>query len=558
MQGILARKYVDSVRDEEMEFLGISRKSTKNKESGWKDPSEMAVEQENARKKKQKEHFQNFGDAQEELMDEMRDNEGATMIEEMLKERRDWVTEYRRKNLGKIPDDIKDFHESKKQAETPEGEEGEEGAPKKEKGEKKDKKEKKEKGKGKKGKKGKKAAGEDLDITKIGPSETVQKFDEFYSDFNDTWATRDESENYKQEHDVTLAKDQVKPLLEKEFTKQIDEMIKIELENLKEMQGGGKKKKKGKKKKGKKGKKKKEKPLKLPGAKYLKGKEPEEILLDLVSQNIVKKLPPQHMSDFIGEFNYIAFMTENDMEPISDPSLALIRQLVTEFIIFPLGSEIVRSRLKEKINSVLFYGPPGTGKTLMIRSIITHTNAMMFDMSPLSIEGKFVGGKRQDETLIASVFMTAKKYQPSVIYIDECEKVWPAKKKKGKGKKGGGKKKKSGDPSDPKRIKKGLIKWAKSGAKFFDQHQRITILGCTSYPEEGSKKDFKKFFDKYIYFPFPDYSTRRLMWKNFIERNGGKLRSDFPLSTLAEISKGFGAGSILKTTEKVLTIHRVR
>jgi len=48
------------------------------------------------------------------------------------------------------------------------------------------------------------------------------------------------------------------------------------------------------------------------------------------------------------------------------------------------------------------------------------------------------------------------------------------------------------------------------------------------------------------------------MWKNFIERNGGKLRSDFPLSTLAEISKGFSAGSILKTTEKVLTIHRVR
>ena len=117
-------------------------------------------------------------------------------------------------------------------------------------------------------------------------------------------------------------------------------------------------------------------------------------MLDLVSQNIVKKLPPQHMSDFIGEFNYIAFMTENDMEPISDPSLALIRQLVTEYIIFPLGSELVRSRLREKINSVLFYGPPGTGKTLMVRSIVTHTHAMMFAMSPLSIEGKFVGGKR--------------------------------------------------------------------------------------------------------------------------------------------------------------------
>ena len=60
---------------------------------------------------KQQEHFQNYDDAKDELMDEMRENEGATMIEEMLKERRDWVTEYRRKNLGKIPDDLKEFHE---------------------------------------------------------------------------------------------------------------------------------------------------------------------------------------------------------------------------------------------------------------------------------------------------------------------------------------------------------------------------------------------------------------------------------------------------------------
>ena len=32
--------------------------------------------------------------------------------------------------------------------------------------------------------------------------------------------------------------------------------------------------------------------------------------------------------------------------------------------------------------------------------------------------------------------VTAKEYQPSIVYIDECEKVWPAKKKGKKGKKG--------------------------------------------------------------------------------------------------------------------------
>jgi hypothetical protein len=89
----------------------------------------------------------------------------------------------------------------------------------------------------------------------------------------------------------------------------------------------------------------------------------------------------------------------------------------------------------------------------------------------------------------------AKKYQPSVIYIDECEKVWAAKKKKGKkGKgKGGGGKKRAGDPSDPKRIKKVLGKWR---TKYLDKTTRVVIIGCTSFPEEGSKKEFKKFFTK--------------------------------------------------------------
>lgn len=100
-------------------------------------------------------------------------------------------------------------------------------------------------------------------------------------------------------------------------------MIKIELENLKMLSGGKeKKKKKGKKKKGKK--KKKEKPFKLL-PKSLRGKKEEEMLLELVGNNICKKLPPQQITDFIGEFNYIASMQDNVRDKMHDPSMALIR-----------------------------------------------------------------------------------------------------------------------------------------------------------------------------------------------------------------------------------------
>ena len=84
------------------------------------------------------------------------------------------------------------------------------------------------------------------------------------------------------------------------------------------------------------------------------------------------------------------------------------------------------------------------------------------------------------------------------------------KKGKKKGQKGG----KKNAAVEPQRIKKALHK---TRGQWIDAETRITIIGCTSEPQEGSKKDFKKFFDKSIYFPFPDYTTRRLMWKTFIE-----------------------------------------
>ena len=89
-----------------------------------------------------------------------------------------------------------------------------------------------------------------------------------------------------------MAKTEVMPILEKEFKEEVDNMIMVELENMKLLAGGGKK-KKGKKKKAKKKKKGgKKKGLKLPGYKMIKDKKPDELLKELITFNVVKKLPP--------------------------------------------------------------------------------------------------------------------------------------------------------------------------------------------------------------------------------------------------------------------------
>ena len=91
------------------------------------------------------------------------------------------------------------------------------------------------------------------------------------------------------------------------------------------MSGGGKKKKKGGKKKKKKGKKKKKKANKLPGAKYIKDMTEYDVLVELVKNGIVRKLPPANLKDFIGEFNYIHMMMEDLNDRPREPSMALIR-----------------------------------------------------------------------------------------------------------------------------------------------------------------------------------------------------------------------------------------
>lgn len=101
------------------------------------------------------------------------------------------------------------------------------------------------------------------------------------------------------------------------------------------------KKKKGKKSNKKKKTKKKKGP-KLPGYKDIANKQPYELLVELIQQNLVKKLPPQNLKDFIGEFNYIHSLLDDVTQAVYDPSMALIRQLITEYIVFPLGSLLVR------------------------------------------------------------------------------------------------------------------------------------------------------------------------------------------------------------------------
>lgn len=172
----------------------------------------------------------------------------------------------------------------------------EESAAKKEKDEteaagKKDKKAAKKEGgkKKKKGKKTKEKGGDKDQTVKIGPTEVVGKFDMFYDEFNSDWVTRDETGNHMQSYDEALARQDVRPQIKEEYKSIVDEMINTELVHMRLRAGVKEKKTKKSKKKSKK--KKKSKGPKLPGYKGIKDMKPKEILVELIQNNIVKKIP---------------------------------------------------------------------------------------------------------------------------------------------------------------------------------------------------------------------------------------------------------------------------
>lgn len=82
--------------------------------------------------------------------------------------------------------------------------------------------------------------------------------------------------------------------------------------------------------------------------------------------------------------------------------------------------------------------------------------------------------------------------------------------------------------------------------KLWAKTDRIAVIACTNRPYDASIKEMKKMFDKKIYFPYPNYATRKLLIQDFIET---KLKhplpaNEFPYDTFANVTDGFTAGSV--------------
>nr|XP_057930400.1 dynein regulatory complex protein 11 isoform X1 [Doryrhamphus excisus]XP_057930401.1 dynein regulatory complex protein 11 isoform X1 [Doryrhamphus excisus] len=527
-RGYLDRKRTAAIRNEDMIFLGMAVHPK------YQQPCKAIITaqaNEDATRKKQKEHEDDYQKSVVAITNHLRELEGQDIAENMKEQIRQWFLECRNLtgNFPDFPDEDEGgsallFAEKDYQQLIEELAELEEEASGKKKDDKKKEETKKTKGKD---------AEEDEGLMML-PSAFLAELEMGNKAFADFWETRSEYKNFNQRHEVELIKEEKRVDIQEEIRTKVDVEMRVELADwrlaVEKVPAKVYAKKKGK---GKKDKKKKKGEKDLTADRTL-----ESLCQEMVEQGLLKQANDVRMRDYMGDFNYLGTtLRQNDIEPM--PSMSDVRQIVSLYAILPLGSHVVHQKAP-LTKAILLAGPSGVGKKMLVHAVCKETGATLFDLSPLNIAGKYPG-KSGLTMMLHLVFKVARLMQPSVIWIDGAEKMFYKKVPKEE------------RALEPKRLKKDLAK----SLKLIKEEDRVLIMGTAKDPISADIKSLCKLYSKIILIPRPDYGSRYVLWKQLIQKHGGKITTALDLSSLAKISDGYTPGHMIQAIQTVITKRRL-
>lgn len=182
---------------------------------------------------------------------------------------------------------------------------------------------------------------------------------------------------------------------------------------------------------------------------------------------------------------------------------------------------------KKMPKGVLLYGPPGTGKTLLAKAMANECKATFFPVSATSFLGSYVG---ETEKNIRTLFEKARKYAPSIIFIDEIDAI--ARRRTG------------GSTTVHYETALNELLTQMDGFKT-DNKRPVFVFAATNYELEGDgprvlDSAFVRRFDSKILIPLPDTDERYEFLVKSLERHGIHFGEDHEkiLRNMAERTAG--------------------
>jgi len=99
----------------------------------------------------------------------------------------------------------------------------------------------------------------------------------------------------------------------------------------------------------------------------------------------------------------------------------LVKDKLKEIVSFLKNAKKLKDYNVKMPKGMLLYGPPGTGKTMLAKALAAEAELPFFATTGSDIKSYYVDEKGERKLLMDRIFNKAKKYAPSIIFIDEID-----------------------------------------------------------------------------------------------------------------------------------------
>lgn len=191
---------------------------------------------------------------------------------------------------------------------------------------------------------------------------------------------------------------------------------------------------------------------------------------------------------------------------------------------------------------VLFYGPPGTGKTLLAKAMAGESDVTFITAEGDQFKSKWHG---EGEERVHSLFVTARKYAPTVLFIDEIDAI--ARERTG------------GDGASQADASILTAFLAEMDGFKTDPRKPVFVLAATNYDvEPGTAKSLDsallRRFDRLVYIDLPDKEARIRFMNMKIAKNKTFKLSENEIENIAVRSTGMSLANLENVFEFSLRI----